>query len=650
MRGSGSAVTPHARLLAITDSRTQDTTFIDSALASADASLRADAALAVGQLKMQSRAPKLRALLTSTDTATAANAAFALGLLKDTASTGELTSALYGEPVVAVEAAWALGEIGARESLESTLLRFTESAPPLEGKTVAHDGRVITAVLLAATKLRPVPWPRIEAVLGADHDSIGWAATYAVTRARTPAATRALLRFASSPNALIRANVARGLALGAAGDSLAEEAGTALTTLAADRDPLVRVNAARALASYGPKHRATVFRVMRDPDANVRIAAAQSLPAVPIGISDTAWTGAWDADTTLAFRQAILTASTRIKYLLPGLAEWTRSPDWRRRAAVAEAADASRNPWLIDSVVTPLLADRDARVRARAYAALSSAMDSLPGVAERVRAALNDPHADVRSAAIDVLGDGTRARAADVSKMLDLYEGARRDTSNTARVSALGYIAAAWRRDSLRFDESLRARIAALPAPTDPEERQRVAVIPLFAHWKTAGGTARPLAWYEQRYRELVRPARANRLPRAEIVTERGTITVALFAADAPLTVHNFVTLARSGYYKNVLFHRVVPNFVAQAGDPTGTGSGGPGYAIRDELNRRRYRRGTLGMALSGPDTGGSQWFITHAPQPHLDGGYTVFGQVIDGWNALDALVQGDRILRITVR
>jgi cyclophilin family peptidyl-prolyl cis-trans isomerase len=123
-----------------------------------------------------------------------------------------------------------------------------------------------------------------------------------------------------------------------------------------------------------------------------------------------------------------------------------------------------------------------------------------------------------------------------------------------------------------------------------------------------------------------------------------------LFAADAPLTVYNIVSLARRGYFDGQLFHRVVPNFVVQAGDPRGDGNGGPGYAIRDEINRHRYGRGTLGMALSGPNTGGSQFFVTHSPQPHLDGGYTVFGQVLSGWDVLDRIAQGDHIVRVTVR
>ena len=114
------------------------------------------------------------------------------------------------------------------------------------------------------------------------------------------------------------------------------------------------------------------------------------------------------------------------------------------------------------------------------------------------------------------------------------------------------------------------------------------------------------------------------------------------------MTVMNFVALAQKGYFDGAPVHRVVPNFVVQDGDPTGTGNGGPGYEIRDELNTIPYASATVGMALSGPDTGGSQWFVTQAPQPHLDGGYTVFGSVVAGMDVVLRIEQGDRIARIT--
>jgi cyclophilin family peptidyl-prolyl cis-trans isomerase len=118
---------------------------------------------------------------------------------------------------------------------------------------------------------------------------------------------------------------------------------------------------------------------------------------------------------------------------------------------------------------------------------------------------------------------------------------------------------------------------------------------------------------------------------------------------DAPLTVDNFVTLARKGFFDNVVIHRVVSDFVVQAGDPRADGAGGPGYAIRDELNERPYLRGTVGMALDWADTGGSQFFITHSPQPHLDARYTVFGRVISGMDVVDKIVQGDVIRRVRI-
>jgi cyclophilin family peptidyl-prolyl cis-trans isomerase len=122
-----------------------------------------------------------------------------------------------------------------------------------------------------------------------------------------------------------------------------------------------------------------------------------------------------------------------------------------------------------------------------------------------------------------------------------------------------------------------------------------------------------------------------------------------LWVLDAPQTTQNFMTLARKGYFNGLQIHRVVPNFVVQDGDPRGDGSGGPGYTIRDELNDRPYLRGTVGMALAGPDTGGSQFFITHSPQPHLDAKYTVFGHVVNGMDVVDRLQQLDVIQRVRI-
>jgi cyclophilin family peptidyl-prolyl cis-trans isomerase len=135
----------------------------------------------------------------------------------------------------------------------------------------------------------------------------------------------------------------------------------------------------------------------------------------------------------------------------------------------------------------------------------------------------------------------------------------------------------------------------------------------------------------------------------AFIETSRGTIQLEMAMFDAPQTVDNFVALARKGFFDNVTIHRVVSDFVVQGGDPRADGNGGPGYAIRDELNERPYLRGTVGMALDWADTGGSQFFITQSPQPHLDAKYTVFGRVISGMDVVDRIEQGDVIRRVRI-
>jgi len=138
---------------------------------------------------------------------------------------------------------------------------------------------------------------------------------------------------------------------------------------------------------------------------------------------------------------------------------------------------------------------------------------------------------------------------------------------------------------------------------------------------------------------------------RAAIETEHGTMEIDLFASAAPKTVNNFVALARDGFYDGLTFHRVIPNFMIQGGDPDGTGRGGPGYKFEDETrnNPHRHETGSLSMANAGPNTNGSQFFITHAPQPHLNGKHTVFGRVVSGQEVVDAVRQGDRMLSVTI-
>ena len=138
----------------------------------------------------------------------------------------------------------------------------------------------------------------------------------------------------------------------------------------------------------------------------------------------------------------------------------------------------------------------------------------------------------------------------------------------------------------------------------------------------------------------------------ATMETNRGAMELELYPEFAPKTVNNFVFLSEQGFYDGISFHRVINDFMIQGGDPTGTGSGGPGYRFEDEVvgNPLKHETGVISMANAGPNTNGSQFFITHSPQPHLNGKHTVFGKVTEGQDVIDAIRKGDTMTKVTIR
>ena len=227
------------------------------------------------------------------------------------------------------------------------------------------------------------------------------------------------------------------------------------------------------------------------------------------------------------------------------------------------------------------------------------------------------------------------------------------DAFNDARLSAvaaLAAIAAAGTTGRLRVASAF---VSGSPKPDDYLVRRLATEkIPEAADaWGTAEGpiaTGKTDADYRDVVRRYLLPAlRGQPNPTVTIELERGALTFELLPSQAPLTVAAFLALVDRRYFDGERWHRVVPNFVAQAGDPRGDGWGGPGTVLRDEVNPMRYSVGTVGMALSGPDTGGSQFFITHSAQPHLDGTYTIFARVSSDVRVVRQIAQGDNIRSI---
>jgi cyclophilin family peptidyl-prolyl cis-trans isomerase len=251
----------------------------------------------------------------------------------------------------------------------------------------------------------------------------------------------------------------------------------------------------------------------------------------------------------------------------------------------------------------------------------------------------------VRATAATAIGELKPASGGPA--LADAYRAGQSDANYTARAAALAAIAqygaaiAAPVLTSALADKdwAVRVRAAMLLKSIDP-----AAAAGVDARIRPAPTTLSADAYAAP---HLTNPPVSTQ---AYIDTDRGTIQLELAVLDAPLTVENFITLARKGYFNGLSIHRVVPNFVVQDGDPRGDGEGAPGYTIRDEFNERPYLRGSVGMALDPwPDTGGSQFFIALSPQPHLDAKYTVFGRVIAGMDVVDQIQPWDVIRRVRV-
>ncbi|MDZ7630964.1 MAG: peptidylprolyl isomerase [Gemmatimonadaceae bacterium] len=629
-----------AALLAVHDARSQDTVAIDNALASPLPQLRAAAARVVGMNRVATRFPVLRTLLEGRDTSVARDAAFALGLAGDSASCAALGDAIE-RSTTGVAAAWALGEVADRcGSFDRLFVR-------------ARTPAVRAALLRVAGKWAPFPDSTVRAAhrnaVSADER---WAALYALARARRPAGAGTALVATRAPAARVRDVAARLLSasLIASGETTAVM--RRLTEMLRDPHPHVRIAAVRSIATYP----STALSPLRqawtvERDVNVRVAMAQVVGTVATDTA-TVWADWWLSDTSHMVRRSLIASAWQVGAIGPlerALdVSLDRHPDYRIRMAMIDGAATDRTGRHF-ARVTALTADQDPRVRASLIAALgvlpAAVRDTEPFRSLVVSAGIDDD-IGVRRAALGLVSRA--ASAADAAMAVAAYVRAIRDSSRDARDAALTVVASAWRRDSTAFPDSVVAALRALDPSPDPLLREHARGVTPLAHWSAvaaAGPAVR--SDYERIVREVIVPALRGRAPMLTLLTDRGPIRITLDGVQTPMTADHLSRLARRGYFRDLRFHRVVPAFVAQGGDPRGDGSGGPGFAIRDELNRAAYERGAVGMALSGPDTGGSQFFLTLAPQHHLDGHYTVFGRVTAGFQSMDALVQGDAIRNI---
>lgn len=645
-----------ARLLAAEDARRYDEVLYVAALADGDSSVRAFAATSLGRIGDTRAIPHLARALSDPDSTVQLAAVFALGLVRDTPAAIAMQNRVRdGEPVagpVALELITAAARVGGpggasilRGVLEGSLWRDRPDADVLAGRAALESWRL--GPLAPTDALLPM--------VGSAREDARIGAVFSLGRLKsTAAASRFIEALGDRATAQVRAYAARALTRSYADSArLAPKVVMDLLIRATrDEDAGVRISALRSLGSFGELAQGAdgkLVPLLSDPVPGVQVQAVETLGLVGGAESVPELERiAVGTKGSFALRREGLLSLARLdtaRYAVAA-ARWTSGGDWRERAAAARGwarADVGRLPAYLN--------DPDPRVIAAALGAWGEAGGTADSAyVAACRRLLGSRDAVVRSLAADGLAPA--AVPADLPALLTAFRMAERDSFPDAAFSALGAIVSLAGRAPQGPAAVEREALATLKPPTDylirrwAEER-----------WPAAAelwGPAYPLTPGRTMddYREVARlfliGQAPERYPTVRLDLENnGVVQLELFGPEAPLTVLNFLRLVDRRYFDGQRFHRVVPGFVVQAGDPRGDGWGGPGEVIRDEINRRRYGHYYVGMALSGPDTGGSQWFITLSPQPQLDGGYTVFGRVTDGMAALLRLTEGDPIRSI---
>jgi cyclophilin family peptidyl-prolyl cis-trans isomerase len=626
-------------MLELEDRRAFDPSILESVARSTDPAIRGRAALAIGRIGDPRGRPLLALLLADPSPGVQASAAFGSQVLGDPTLTSELIPLLSRrEASVEAAAAKAIGFLARGDGQDALVAALDTAASPEPRATILRSlWRFATPATEAAAR-RFVTDPDVHVRFGA---------VYALARKPLETSLPVLTTALSDADAHTAAYAARALGILGKKESILP----LFATLDSGKPPLV-TNALVALeavleknpgSTAGKERLARVVTLAGDANPNVAVPALTLLRQFA-GADRDVFRRLWSIATTGTGRRrqvALLSATAVLRdNALPALETAAKSPDPTLRATAAEGlgylsfAKAS-------SLRATLASDPSPIVRAAVLAGFRT-REAVAQNRALVEKALHDADAGVQASAIEAV-----TRLDDLSILPLLSEALSRSAGRREPDVPIAVIAAA---EKLHSDPTARALIETAYRSPNPLV-SRIARRSLLQHFRGDPATFRPVEYRPSRaaadYVSLL--AEAKKPWVATIETARGSFRVRLAGAAAPTTVMNFVALARRGFFDGSTFHRVVPNFVIQDGDPTGTGNGGPGYEIRDELNPIEYVEGAVGMALSGPDTGGSQWFATQAPQPHLDGIYTVFGQVVAGGDVVERIEQGDRISRVAV-
>ncbi len=638
-----------ARLMKLEDERSLGEGEIVERLSDRAPRVRRRAAQALGRIGEPQAAAPLAALLRDPEPAVRAMAAFSLGQLGALVPTElrpQIQSALSDpDPEVRGRSAEALARIAPAEAAAVVAGGLYQHLPPEPGPLAWGEDLVVSALELPHLDLRlglfslsrlggsraSAPARSVLALDSGNPRFLWWPAAWSASALADQELLTLLLHYGGSNDPYLRLLGARGL-----GKIADPSSRRAIETLIEDRDEKVRLEAVRAAGELRASETAPrLLQLMKADTPRVQLEAVRAFSRIA---DPRALDPLLDrlSDPRPSIRAAALRAVAfqdreGFWLLLSGL---DPDPDWQVRVSLADTVAESGDARAA-GILRAAVADRDYRVRARALGAVARVR--LPDAAEILTRALSAEDPFERAAAAEGLGQLKPEGA--VSLLQTALQAAAKDKEPAPRIALLEGL------DALGKQAVEPAARRALDDPEFPVRRRAGEILEKWGEGSVrVSGPTEGRTLYD--YLDLLSP---RYTPQAFIRTEKGAVEVELFVLDAPLTVANFMRLARQGFYNGLTFHRIASNYLTETGDPRGDGNGGPGYTIRSEINMRPFLRGTLGMASAVRDGAGSRFFITELPQPQFDGDYTAFGQVTSGMDIVDRLEPGDVIREIFI-
>src|SRR5262245_10199629 len=666
---------PYTRIIQLEDERSLGEGELEALLGHKLAEVRYRAALAIGRIgDKRGTAALVKALEKETTLKLRLITVFALGEMEDAQAAPALLNLLERKAEakeVRARSAEALGKIAGVEANTSALgqgmmekinLALIKQLP--DPRLALQPGDKLLASLTVTALMRVRQSSSVEPLtrqLKSRDAGVRAQAANALSRLRHPisAAAPALIEALADRDLNVRANSARAL-------GLVKEAGAfePLVKLLYDPSDQVQVSVTRSLASLADRRAVAPLLAFGDmllkqyeqgkangqarpPQINLLLELAAALGGFK-DESSAPFLHRLRIATGAGAYAEIETALVRLgeKEFWDGLDEQALAPvDWRKAVTLAQSLSELGGESGSERAKAALLKmweqAEQGKFDARVAPALIRALNRIkyPGLPAVARRQLMAKEIATRAAAANALTD---LNDENFDALAGAWERSGSDALNDARLALLNAIA---KYKTPRAVNLVKSSLA------DPDQRLRRRAADLLRQMGVDGAeipAEAAAAPHDRAYYARVRRLQ-DKIVTVTLYTSKGPIKVEMFAKDSPMTVDNFIELAKRKYFDGIVFHRIVPNFVAQGGDPRGDGGGGPGHQIRCEINLRLYQRGSVGMALSGKDTGGSQFFFCHSPQPHLDGGYTIFGQVTAGMEAVDKLTRGDVIERIDV-